>query len=352
MGGYLDSDGSGDGSAATNLYATTNAQPFLALAGLPAAATLGGYKVIVYTDVAATDGRISRYWLTSNRGQNPSNVGGEGALTGSYFTRDTSDFSGTYTRATATTDATATPGGNYVQFDGLTEPGGFIVRAEEGSQPVGNQGRAPINAVQIVRNEILVVTTTADENDPNGTLGAGLSLREALRDAPDGAGIVFDSALNGATLPLGGEIVIAKNVTIDASSLPAGVTISGGGTSRIFSVNSGKIVALQNLTLTGGNGTGIAVGNNGVGGAIFNNGGTLTLTRCTLSGNTASNDGGAIDNGSGALTLTQCTLSGNHAGSKGGAISNFSSTVTLTHCTLSGNSPAPKAARLRISAAR
>ena len=40
-----------------------------------------------------------------------------------------------------------------------------------------------------------VVTTAADENDPNGTLGSGISLREALRDAPDGAGIVFDPAI-------------------------------------------------------------------------------------------------------------------------------------------------------------
>ena len=334
MGGYLDSDASGNGSAATNLYSGTTAQPFFALGGLPAAATLGGYKVIVYTDIAATDGRISRYWLTSNRGQNPASVGGESALTGSYFTRDTSDFSGTYTRATATTDATATPGGNYVQFDGLTEPGGFIVRAEEGSQPVGNQGRAPINAVQIVRNEIIVVTTTQDENDPSGTPGAGVSLREALRDAPDGAGIVFDSTLNGLTLTLtGGEIVIAKNVTIDASSLPAGVTISGGGTSRIFTVNSGKTVALQNLTLTGGNGVGTVVGNNGNGGTIFNNG-TLTLTRCTLSGNSAT-FGGAIYN-DGTLTLTHCTLSGNSA-SQGGAIYNDDGTLTLANSIVAAN---------------
>ena len=337
MGGYLDSDGSGNGSAATNLYSGTTAQPFFALGGLPAAATLYGYKVIVYTDIAATDGRISRYWLTSHRGQNPASVGGESTLTGSIFTRDTSDFSGAYTRATATTDTgTNTPGGNYVQFDGLTEPRGFIVRAEEGSLPVGTQGRAPINAVQIVRNEIIVVTTTQDENDPSGTLGAGLSLREALRDAPDGAGIVFDSALNGATLPLGSEIVLAKNVTIDASSLPAGVTISGGGTSRIFTVSNGKTVALQNLTLTGGNGVG---NSSGSGGAIYNSNGTLTLTRCTLSGNSASFGGAIYNINGGTLTLTQCTLSGNSSTSPGGAIYNNSgSPLTLTQCTLSGNS--------------
>jgi|GEM_PF-3716160 len=41
----------------------------------------------------------------------------------------------------------------------------------------------------------LVVTTAADENDPVGTPGTGLSLREALRDASDGTIIRFDFAV-------------------------------------------------------------------------------------------------------------------------------------------------------------
>ena len=70
--------------------------------------------------------------------------------------------------------------------------------------------RADLNAVQIVRNEIIVVTTAADELDPVGTLGAGISLREAIRDAAPGSGIVFDSTLNGATITLGSEIVLGE----------------------------------------------------------------------------------------------------------------------------------------------
>jgi predicted outer membrane repeat protein len=181
----------------------------------------------------------------------------------------------------------------------------------------------------------IVVTTAADENDAIAADGNGISLREAVRDCPPGAGIGFALALSGQTIALtsGSEIVIAKNLTIDASSLPDGVTIEGGpGTNRIFSVNPNQTITLKHLTLTGGNGSGATAF--GYGGAILNRG-TLTLTQCTFSGNTAPLDSGAIDN-TGTLTLTQCTLSGN-SGTNGGAIRNFGN-LMMTQCTLFGNS--------------
>jgi len=58
----------------------------------------------------------------------------------------------------------------------------------------------------------------------------------------------------------------------------------------------------------------------------------------TVSGNTATGDGGAIIN-TGTLTLTGCTLSGNTA-RDGGAIRNDAN-LTLTGCTLSGNTVRP-----------
>jgi hypothetical protein len=72
----------------------------------------------------------------------------------------------------------------------------------------------------------------------------------------------------------------------------------------IGSVSGGRSLTLRGLTLTGGNGEG-PLGNNGSGGAITNDGGTLTLTQCTLFGNSASSTGGAIFNtGPATLTLT------------------------------------------------
>jgi hypothetical protein len=181
----------------------------------------------------------------------------------------------------------------------------------------------------------IVVTTAADElNSPAGTQ---ISLREAVRDCPPGAGIGFAAALSGQTitLSLGTEIAIAKDLTIDASRLPAGLTIDGAGNTRIF-YQSGGSVSMLGLTLTRGNGIGV-IYSNGYGGAVLLGGGSLIMTRCSMVRNQlfGYDFGGAIYN-YGTMTLIQCTLSDNSNGN-GGAIYN-TGTLTLTQCTLSGNS--------------
>ena len=60
----------------------------------------------------------------------------------------------------------------------------------------------------------------------------------------------------------------------------------------------------------------------------------LTLTDCTVSGNSAT-DGGGVSN-AGTTTATNCTLSGNSADYGGGVLN--SGTATLIDCTVSGNS--------------
>ncbi len=163
-----------------------------------------------------------------------------------------------------------------------------------------------------------------------------------------------------------------------ASALPVlnhpNLTINGPGANlltvrrdvvtafRIFTINSGKTVTLNGLTISNGSATS--------GGGLSNNG-TLTLNQCVVSGNTATStgsSGGGIQNqgvltltdsaltgNSAALiggglwnvrfpgnpvavsaTLTNCTLAGNQAAS-GGALHNQGTTVSLTNCTLSGN---------------
>jgi len=66
------------------------------------------------------------------------------------------------------------------------------------------------------------------------------------------------------------------------------------------------------------------------------NTGTLTASRCTFSGNTASGDGGAIANG-GALAVAGSTFSSNTAGGDGGAIETTGGTVTITGSLFTGN---------------
>ncbi len=172
--------------------------------------------------------------------------------------------------------------------------------------------------------------TVANINDT----GVG-SLRKAVLDALPGDTISFNNALSGQTILLGTEIPLDKDVTIDATLLPAGLTVSGNNVTRMFYVNYGVTASITGMTLINGNSVGAA--SSGDGGAIDNNG-TLTLSRCTLSGNTCTAGGGAILNVFSSLFLNQCTLAGNTANAAGGAIYNFSGHITLTHCTASANS--------------
>ena len=184
-------------------------------------------------------------------------------------------------------------------------------------------------------NNGLLVTTTANS-------GAG-SLRDVIAATAPGGTVRFATNLSGQTLTLTNEILLTKSLTLTATNLPAGVTVSGGGTTRLFSITNSATIAMSNLTLISGNGAGAA--NSGSGSAIYVFNGSLTMARCKLSGNSAAFDGGAITS-AGSLTLNQCTLSGNSAGNEGGAIK--ATFVSLTQCTLSGNSANSKGGALSV----
>ena len=125
-------------------------------------------------------------------------------------------------------------------------------------------------------------------------------------------------------------------------------------------------VAISGLTITGGYLTGAAQDGGGIlnsgtlavtgctisdnsasdGGGIANLGGTLAATGCTLHGNSASDGGGGIFNshnaafGEGVLTVTDSTISGNSVsgGGGGGLYNDSQGTTTITASTISGNS--------------
>ena len=204
-------------------------------------------------------------------------------------------------------------------------------------------GLGELRFVRVINRQ--TVTTLADEFDTPS--GGAVSLREAIRDAAATAGaatIDFAPGLTGL-MTVGSPLVLASDVSIDASALPGGVSISGANATRIFAVGAGRTITLRALHLSAGNAgaSGGAIINAGTltvmdsdvtssAGAIDNSG-QLTLLRCTLSGNVAQ-DGGAISN-TGTATLTDCTLSGNLSGT-GGAIFN-AGTLSLLRCTVAGN---------------
>ncbi len=142
--------------------------------------------------------------------------------------------------------------------------------------------------------------------------------------------------------------ITTPQLTIVGPGLSA-VTIDAQGNSGILSIDSGSIVSVSGLTL--------AQGSSASGGAI-DNGGTLTLTQCAITGDTASLDGGGIDN-DGTLMLNQCSIRGNTSkyggglynsgtamlfgctiwddtSSSGGGIEN-AGMLSLTDCTITGN---------------
>ncbi|MGJ8640239.1 MAG: choice-of-anchor Q domain-containing protein [Opitutaceae bacterium] len=203
----------------------------------------------------------------------------------------------------------------------------------------------------ILHGNAATVTSTSS-NGPG-------SLRQAVGNAVAGDTIDFDASLSGAVITLSSRINIGTSVTIDASSLPEGLTISGGGVTQVFFNQGGVATTLTKLTIrdgkapngaTGSNGAVGDDGSNGIiggggfsGGAIFNSG-NLTLQFCSLINNSAGNGGNGGVGGTGIdFFLAVPTGNGGDggpggAGGDGGAIYNSASgQLSLDSCTFALN---------------
>ncbi len=157
--------------------------------------------------------------------------------------------------------------------------------------------------------------------------GAG-SLRQAIIDTPAGYTIKFAQSLDGGMITLASQLLVDKDLTIDASALTNGLTISGNHDHRVFEIGTGKVASMKGLT--------ISAGFADYGGGIRVNG-TLNLADSTVSGSQATNQGGAIYNYFGVVTLHGVTLSGNIASSQGGAIWAAGATTYVENSTIHGN---------------
>lgn len=153
------------------------------------------------------------------------------------------------------------------------------------------------------------------------------TLREAVAAVESAGTITFDPSLVGGNIKLDSEIALDKNLTIDGSSLTAHVAVDGGNSVRIFSVNGGVAVFIDHLDIVDGYASG--------GGGISNQG-VLTVSNTLLSDNDGQENGGGISNSaSGSLTITNCTFSSNSAIS-GGGIAN-SGLLTIFDTSFSSN---------------
>lgn len=262
-------------------------------------------------------------------------------------------------------------GGNSETTDSEIEPGGGSTTADN----------------------ILVVNTTIDSLTP---VAGQLTLREAVANAEAGDTITFAPELNNQIIQLDiigaehsslkGEVFTfigsgfrfdgfqlrdygksalyaQKDLIIDASNLPDGVTINwNGGTERARVLAVYGDLEMKNVTVTSGYAEAEATGESsqpytlGRGGAIAV-WGLATLSDCTFSGNTAAGDidltaptrdrgafGGAIyANG---LIMDSCIVAGNAVtgfGAAGGGIysvggaDGLNAGSSLTRSSISGN---------------
>jgi hypothetical protein len=128
----------------------------------------------------------------------------------------------------------------------------------------------------------------------------------------------------------------------------SGLTITDGSGRSVGTLEGGAILNIDGSTLTL---SGCTVSNSFAyyGGGIYNYGATLNLVNSTLSGNVASvvNDisgagegGGLYSAGSGQISMTDCTLSGNSCNYQGGAVWIAGTTMTIDGYTVTGNTSA------------
>ena len=166
------------------------------------------------------------------------------------------------------------------------------------------------------------------------------SLREAIANAPPGDTIGF--SVTGTITLTSGELLVTKSLTILGPG-PGNLAVDGNAASRVFHTTLRASVSLSGLTITNGHAAGQPPADSG--GGILNERATLTLSNCTVSGNSAHFGGGILNDGFltngisnlAFLRIVNSSLSNNSA-LAGGGIYNNRAAVEILNSTLMGNS--------------
>ncbi len=221
------------------------------------------------------------------------------------------------------------------QIQGANPRRGRVVsRSESGPRPAATAGRErgrnrlrpELLALEDRRLLSVFAVTSAADDGSNGTLRSAV---EQANAATSPSQIEFELGTSPATIALSqGQLELSN--TAQATTIYDGpgqgpVTVSGGGASRVFRVNAGVTASITGLTITGGSTT-------GNGGGLYNQG-TVNLTACTITGNSAASGGGIADVGQ--INVTDSTITGNSAAYGGGLYED--GLGTLNACTIAGN---------------
>jgi hypothetical protein len=182
---------------------------------------------------------------------------------------------------------------------------------------------APINSTQFASSAFIGSTDNFFGQTLTFTSGNSTGLSDTI--------VGFDGTTGTFTLanpiPFFSPLQAGDSFTVNPG---AGVTISGGGLSRVFQVDSQVAASFSGLTITEGAAA--------AGGGVYNLG-TVVMTNCTLSSNSATSIGGGLDN-AGAQSqafLTNCTISGNSAASDAATITTVISPIQFTSSALIGS---------------
>jgi len=180
----------------------------------------------------------------------------------------------------------------------------------------------------------LLIVATLNDGGPG-------SLRQAIADATPGT--LIQVPLTGTITLTSGELVITNDLTMIGPGA-TNLAISGNLSSRVFVITNTTTVSISDLTIRDGHapdgvdGTNGISGEDGQSGGGFYNRGTLTLTRCVVTGSSAGNGGsGGAGSSAGGMSGSGGRGARGGSGGLGGGLYN-GGTLTLNECTLSGNS--------------
>ena len=157
-------------------------------------------------------------------------------------------------------------------------------------------------------------------NNPTDTPVTGeIDLRQAIVKANSNGGvetITFDKTVFNTpqTITLNGtQLELSDTTGTETITGPkAGVTVNGGGNSRVFLVDPNVTASISGMTITGGN-----AGSDGGG---LDNSGMLRVSNSVFSSNSALAGGGISNESSGTLTVSGSTFTNNSADNAGGGI--------------------------------
>lgn len=192
----------------------------------------------------------------------------------------------------------------------------------------------------VVNKDVTLRGRSADQTTVQAHERAGQA-RDRVFFIPEGVSVTIEEmtirhGYPRADIRSGGAIENRGTLTVSRCVIRDNQANCGGGV-----YNEGGMLTVLRSTIRDNKADGEApIGYEcGAGGAIkVTEGGTLTLTDSTLADNRAKLRGGGLHvSCKSTAALVNSTISGNSAGGRGGGI-NLGGTVHLTHCTITGNS--------------